>query len=135
MTIVCVGLYCALAGCSLFGGASTTTKPETVSKLETELEAAKKSLDESIKQYENIEGGVTAVEQKIDILHNEIKITNETLSIVSTNNTQNNESIKSLLWTIAGIYLGLKVFQLLRALLIAKLAPGSTFKQLLIKKE
>jgi hypothetical protein len=51
LAMVSIGLFSQF-GCSLFGGNDSTIKPETVSKLQNELDTAKKDIDKSKKVYE-----------------------------------------------------------------------------------
>ena len=120
IVLILLLLVILISGCSLFGGTDTNVKP--VSKLETELEVVKKDIDKSHKELENVQGDVTMVENRLSKVENNITNINQQV----TKNIQHNESLKSLAWTVAGIYMFLKALELLRAFLIAKSDSGNT---------
>ena len=121
--LICVLLVCFLVGCSMFGGQSV--KP--VAELETELELARKDIDQSKKELKEITGNVSLWEQKITTM----ETTMNNLQVQVTNSVHYNESLKSIAWTVAGIYVILKVLQFIRALIIAKIEPGRTLTNLI----
>jgi len=116
-------LFFAVYGCSLFGGSSV--KP--VSELETELELVKKEVDKSVMELQNVQGDVEVYKQNYSTLQSTVS----SMQTQITQTVQYNESIKSIAWTICGIYIAIKVWALIQAFIIAKTNEGSTIKNLL----
>lgn len=120
--LFCVLTCCLLIGCSLIGGKDTAP----VAKLGAELEQARKDIDESRKEIKEVGGDVSMFEQRLT----KIETTVNNVQIQMTQSIHYNESIKSIAWTVAGIYALLKILQFIRALIIAKYTPGSTLLNL-----
>ena len=127
LVAACLLIVVILAlGCTGVGIAGTDTTIKPVAELETELKQVREDIDKSNKQLENITGDVSLFEQRITNIETSITTINQQI----TQNIQYNESIKSIAWTIAGIYVVLKVLEFIRALIIAKVTPGSTLVNL-----
>ncbi|GAH00924.1 unnamed protein product [marine sediment metagenome] len=118
-----------VAGCITFG---STTKPvsKPVAELETKLKTAQKNIDESKKAIEKVEGNVSTWEQRISTVENSVYNMQVQITANSTQVTNNNESLKSLAITAALIYIALEALKFIRALILAKIAPGSTMRNL-----
>lgn len=114
-------------GCSLFGGAETNAKPNA--ELETKLKKALKEIDESKKQYENVQGNVTAIEQRLTTM--ETTIYNLQMQITNIQNIQNNEPFSRYLIIGLCAWLGWGLLKFIKGLILAKLNPGSTVKNLI----
>jgi hypothetical protein len=50
------------------------------------------------------------------------------MTVIKNENTQYNESLKSIMWTLAGIWIAIKVLAFAQMIVAAKLMPGKTIK-------
>ena len=125
--LICV----VVVGCTGVGIAGTDTTIKPITELETELKQVREDIDKSNKQLENITGNVSMFEQRLTNIETNVT----TISQQITQTVQYNESIKSIAWTIAGIYIILKILEFARALIIAKVTPGSTLLNLVKGKK
>jgi hypothetical protein len=119
-------LVIVIVGCISFGGTKPITKP--VAKLESELETAKKDIDESKRQIEKVGGNVSTYEERMSIMENTLITVQNQLSIVQNDNRQYNESLKSIIWTLAGIWIAIKALSFVQMIVAAKVMPGKTIK-------
>jgi len=121
-------LLSEIGGCSLFGGTATNPLTKPVAKLETELETAKKDIDKSQKQLEGITGDVSMFEQRFNSMETTLTTIQNQVSIVQTETRQYNESLKGIMWTIAGIWVAIKMLAFIQMIIAAKVMPGKTIK-------
>jgi len=115
-------------GCSLFGGKSISPVTKPVAKLETELETAKKDIDESKKQLKGITGDVSMYEQRLNNMESTVNNMQFQISTIQNDNRQYNESLKSIIWSLAGIWIAIKILSFAQMIIAAKLMPGKTIK-------
>lgn len=118
-------------GCMSIGGQTSAVKPETVAKLSSELETAQKQIDESKQAIEGVQGDVSTFDTKISTI--ETTLTNMQIQItkIETTNIQHNESIKSLMWTVAGIWVMINILKFIQMLVAAKMMPGHSLKNII----
>jgi len=124
--IVMLGLF--MPGCSIFGGNESDPYAKPISKLETDLKTAKKEIDKSKKQLENITGDVSMFEQRFSKIENIMTNIQTQVSVVKSEANQYNESITRILWTLGGLYILFHIFKFISIIVAAKFAPGSTVK-------
>ena len=117
-----------VVGCVSLGGTNSAVKPETVAKLETAMKTAQKQIDESQQKIEGVQGDVQTFKTTITEVQNTQNILQMQLTNITTTNNQHNESIKSLMWAVAGIWIVIKSLGFIQFIISAKLLPGSTIK-------
>ena len=116
-----------LIGCALFDSGQTV-KPESIAKLETELETAKKDIDESKKEIKDVGGNVQMFEQRISTI--ETNVNNIQIQVSKVITYQENEPISKILIVCACIYGGILLIRFIIRLVTAYFMPGSTIKNI-----
>jgi len=115
-------------GCAVIGGPESNPITKPVAKLQTDLETVKKDIDKSKKQLENITGDVSMFEQRISIMETNVITIQSQISVIKTENIQYNESIKSIVWALAIIWMVIKTIGFIQMLIAAKVMPGKMIK-------
>lgn len=82
--IILVAFYSA--GCAVWE--SGGIKPEMASQLRAAIKFMKKEYDKSVKQYEGIQGNVTAIENRMSKVETTINNINTTISKIETTNNE-----------------------------------------------
>ncbi len=119
-----VGLL-ILAGCSVFGS-STSVKPDLTAKLTGEIKNVREEVNKINENYSGMSGVISKINQRIDIV--ETTVNNVSLQMSNVSTVQNNESLKGIMWTLAGIWIAWECLKVVKALVLARLNPGSTIK-------
>ena len=117
-----------MLGCISLGGTNSTMKPETVAKLETAMKTAQKKIDDSQQKIEANRGSIETYKTDISNIINTQNTLQMQITKISTTNISHNESIKSLLWTVFGIWMAIKSLGFIQIIIAAKVMPGKTIK-------
>lgn len=125
LVIVFILFIFSYTRCSMFGGSEISP----AAKIAQKTAQALKKVEEVEKNYGDISGTIT--ELKTEITTFKTEITNK----IDQSTTNNNESLKSLAWTAAGIYILIEFLKFARALIIAKIEPGNTVMNLIKGKK
>jgi len=109
-----------IAGCSLFGG----TDISPIAKIAQKTAQVMKKQEDLDQKFESVQGDIAVTRN--DLTEFKTEINNK----IDQSTTNNNESLKSLAWTAAGIWFLYELLKFVRALIIAKLSPGNTLANL-----
>jgi len=117
-----------ILGCVSLGGTNSTVKPETIAELKASMKTAKEDIDKSKQDIADVTGDVSTWKQTISTMETNLSNMQIQMTKIETTNNQHNESIKSLMWSVAGIWVLINVFKFIQMLIAAKMMPGHSFK-------
>ena len=102
------------SGCSLFGGTDISPSAKMAQKVAQTL----KEQEDIRQEFKDIKGDVSVTKTDLKEFKTEIN------TKIEQNSIHNNESLKSLAWTAAGIWFIYEFLKFLRICLVAYFTPG-----------